>query len=302
VAPAQRRFDVNTRTEAMTAKKTAAKKTAAPTPAPELPPAPAAEPTSAPAAEAPAPPAASDKLQTRIVRRKLKELKLLKKNARYMAEPEFNRLVANLKRDGVLTSLPLVYREEVLSGNHRVQAALKAGIEDADVIEVTSELTQEQQRAIQLSHNALTGKDDPSILREIYESLSLDWQKYSAVYEEMFKLDEEKATSLGVPIAKYQELVIAFLPEDRQAFYDFALAVEKRYRKAHVLVGEAHSFDVLFDAILAVKDGRHIGNTGTALRVMADIVLEHMAQEAAAAPPPPAKAARKTAKAAAAAA
>lgn len=206
-----------------------------------------------------------------------------------MAEPEFNRLVANLKRDGVLTSLPLVYRGEVLSGNHRVQAAIKAGIESADYIEITSELTEQQRRAIQLSHNALTGKDDPSILREIYESLSLDWQKYSAVYEEMFKLDEEKAVSLGVPVAKYQELVVAFLPEDRQSFYEFALAVEKRYRKAHVLVGEASSFDAFFDAILAVKEGRNIGNTGTALRVMAQIVSEHMAKEVAAAAAAPAK-------------
>jgi hypothetical protein len=213
-----------------------------------------------------------------------------------MAEPEFNRLVANLRHDGVLTSLPLVYRGEVLSGNHRVQAAMKAGIDDADVIEILTDLTEQQRRAIQLSHNALTGKDDPNILREIYEGLSLDWQKYSAVYEEMFKLDEAKAVSLGVPIAKYEELLIAFLPEDRQAFYDFAVTLEKRYRKAHVLVGEVSSFDALFDAILAVKNGRHIGNTGTALRVMAEIVLRHMEQEAAAAPAPAPKA-PKTAKA-----
>jgi len=140
-------------------------------------------------------------------------------------------------------------------------------------------MTEEQQRAIQLSHNALTGKDDPNLLREIYESLSLDWKKYSAVYEEMFKLDEEKAISLGVPIAKYQELVIAFLPEDREAFFEFAATLEKRYKKAHVLVGERSDFDTFFDAVLAVKDGRKIGNTGTALRVMAEIVSEALANQ-----------------------
>ena len=108
-------------------------------------------------------------LKTRINRVALGDLKLLAKNARYMAEPEFNRLVENLRRDGVLTSLPLVYRGEVLSGNHRVQAALKAGILTADVIEIETELSEEQQRAIQLSHNALTGKDDPNLLREILQ-------------------------------------------------------------------------------------------------------------------------------------
>lgn len=238
------------------------------------------------------------KLETRIARGLLSSLRLLGKNARYMAEPEFNRLVANLKHDGVLTSLPLVYRGEVLSGNHRVQAAIKAGIAEADWIEITSELTDQQQRAIQLSHNALTGKDDPNILREIYEGLNLEWQKYSAVYEEMFKLDEQTAIGLGVPIAKYEELVIAFLPEDRQSFYDFAVKLEKRYKKAHVLVGEASAYDDLFAAILAVKEGRHIGNTGTALRVMAEIVMAHMANEdAARAAAPPASGSTKASKA-----
>jgi hypothetical protein len=104
------------------------------------------------------------------------------------------------------------------------------------VIEIESELSEEQQRAIQLSHNALSGKDDPNILREIYESLSLDWKKYSAVYEEMFKLDEEKAIALGVPIAKYQELVIAFLPEDREAFFALPTMLEVRW-KAYALIG-----------------------------------------------------------------
>jgi hypothetical protein len=97
------------------------------------------------------------KLKTRIVRAELGALRMLKKNARYMAEPEFNRLVENLRRDGVLTSLPLVYRGEVLSGNHRVQAALKAAIVQADVIEIETELSEEQ-RACWLSHNALTSK------------------------------------------------------------------------------------------------------------------------------------------------
>ena len=148
------------------------------------------------------------------------------------------------------------------------------------MIEIETELSEEQQRAIQLSHNALTGKDDPNILREIYESLSLDWKKYSAVYEEMFKLDEEKAIALGVPIAKYEELVIAFLPEDREAFFAFATMLETRYKKAYALIGERSDFDAFFDAVLAVKDARKIGNTGTALRVMAEIVAEALAKTA----------------------
>jgi hypothetical protein len=202
-----------------------------------------------------------------------------------MAEPEFNRLVENIKRDGCLTSLPLVYRGEVVSGNHRVQAAIKALSKDieGDWIEIESELTEQQKLAIQLSHNAIVGQDDPTVLREIYESLALDWKKYSGVYEEMFKLDEESAVSLGIAVAKYEELVIAFLPEERTAFVEFATKLEKRYRKAEALVGEKRDFDAFFDAILAIKDARKIGNTATALRVMAELATKALQEQSVAA-------------------
>ncbi len=61
------------------------------------------------------------------------DIRLLDKNARYMEQEMFQNLVENVKQDGGLSSLPLCYREEddsllVLSGNHRVQAAVHAGI------------------------------------------------------------------------------------------------------------------------------------------------------------------------------
>ena len=106
----------------------------------------------------------SGSLQTRVIRAPLRELKLLEKNARYMKGAQFNRLVENVRRDGCLTSFPLVHREGdslvVVSGNHRVRAAIEAGIEESDVIEATSPLTRQQFVALQLSHNAIAGQDD----------------------------------------------------------------------------------------------------------------------------------------------
>src|ERR1700761_3709618 len=106
------------------------------------------------------------KLETKIVRSALADLKLVEKNARYMEGRQFSKLVANIKRDGCLTTLPLVHREggklTVISGNHRVQAAIKAGLVDTDVIEVLSPLSRKQFVALQLSHNAIVGIDDQS--------------------------------------------------------------------------------------------------------------------------------------------
>ena len=65
-------------------------------------------------------------IESQIVKVKLRDLKLLEKNARYMTPQEFSQLVANIKQDGKLMGVPVVYRGEVLSGNHRVRAAIKA--------------------------------------------------------------------------------------------------------------------------------------------------------------------------------
>ena len=74
-------------------------------------------------------------INTRIIEIDPRELKLLKMNARFMRHEEFQRLVANIKRDGQLTSAPFAALDpadgkyEVLSGNHRVQAAISAGLQ-----------------------------------------------------------------------------------------------------------------------------------------------------------------------------
>ena len=74
-------------------------------------------------------------INTRIIEIDPRELKLLKMNARFMRHEEFQRLVANVKKDGQLTSAPFAALDpadgkyEVLSGNHRVQAAVSAGLE-----------------------------------------------------------------------------------------------------------------------------------------------------------------------------
>ena len=125
----------------------------------------------------------------------LKDLTLLstEENARFMEGAEFKLLVDNLKVDGVLTSAPLVYKGRVLSGNHRVEAAIAAGIIEADVLEITSEIDEERQLAIQLSHNAINGKDDPGRLAKLYSRLDLTWKRFSGltdgVFESMKELD-----------------------------------------------------------------------------------------------------------------
>ena len=98
----------------------------------------------------------------RIASVRIDQCDLLEKNAPFMRAEQYQRLVSNVKRDGCLTSVPFAVRNGerflILSGNHRVQAAKDAGLTEILVLYSAKELFPAQQRAIQLSHNAIAGQ------------------------------------------------------------------------------------------------------------------------------------------------
>jgi hypothetical protein len=222
-------------------------------------------------------------LQTRVIRAPLASLKLLEKNARYMKGPQFNRLVDNIRKDGCLTSFPLVYRDgaalTVVSGNHRVAAAIKAGIEESDVIEVTTPLTHQQFVALQLSHNAIVGQDDPSILRSLYDELDFKWKEYSGLTDDAFNIDELDISALHVQAPFYEELTISFLPGDGPIFSDWLDKIGKSKEGRDRLVGLYADFGLFFETVLAVKAAKNVHNTAVALRLMAELAGRALASE-----------------------
>ena len=220
---------------------------------------------------------------TRNRRVKLRELALLEKNARYMTDAMFSQLVENIRRDGCLTSVPLVYEDdgklEVLSGNHRVMAAIKAGLEEADVMEITTQLSREQRIAIQLSHNAIEGQDDPNMLAELWADLDFAYKEYSGLTEEDFAgITEIDATGISVEAPKYEEINLAFLPEEKEAFVALLDCVQEAKSQARWIIAHYDDFARLFDAVIAVKQKLDIHNGAVALRVMADLAMERLAE------------------------
>jgi hypothetical protein len=201
-----------------------------------------------------------------------------------MKGPVFNRLVENIRRDGCLTSFPLVAAQDgaltVVSGNHRVSAAIKAGIEESDVIEVTSPLTREQFVALQLSHNAVVGEDDPNVLRSLYDELAFEWKEYSGLTDDAFKVEDLDTTVLRVEAPFYQELHVSFLPADATVFNDWLEKIGKAKAEAMRLVGDISDFDAFFDTLLAVKAATGVHNTAVALRAMAELAGRALEAEA----------------------
>ena len=228
-------------------------------------------------------------LETRVVRRRLRDLKLLDLNARYMAGTEFRQLVENLKADGALTSTPAVAAAgdapltaeaasddlEVLSGNHRVKAAIEAGIEEADVLEIVTPLSRDKKIAMQLGHNRIVGQDDPNVLMKLYAPLPLPLKRYSGHVDDDFGLKDVDLSGLSIGAPQYQEITVAFLPEDAEAFRGLLERIESS-KRGEFLVASYEDFDALFDSIVRVKDHIGVHNTAVAIRSMAELAIERI--------------------------
>lgn len=201
-----------------------------------------------------------------------------------MTAMQMRQLVDNLKRDGNLTSLPLVYPKtpellEIISGHHRVEASIKAGFETIDVLVVLTPLDEKRITAIQLSHNAISGQDNRSILAELYGELDLDARKYSGLTDEMLGgFDKLGLVGLGVGMALYEDLHVSFLPDDREQFLAFLKRIASKGKGSDVLVARFADFDQLFETLIRTKSAMNVQNVGIALHMMAQLATERLDQ------------------------
>ena len=200
-----------------------------------------------------------------------KEIGLLDKNARYMSQEMFENLVNNIKRDGGLSSLPLCYRETlgrliVLSGNHRVQAAVHAGLTEILILVIDKDLTREEQVAVQLSHNAIEGRDDPVILKELWDEIGqIELKMYAGLDSEVIKeLEKMQFASIVEARPDFKQIALLFFPEEvgeiRELIgeIDVVCSGEENY-----LLSRAH-YEEVFRLIVDVKDQYNIVNNPTA--------------------------------------
>lgn len=216
-----------------------------------------------------------------------------RQNARYMTAEQINRLAANLKHDGVLTSSILVFRPRpentqffrpdndravVLSGNHRNEASIMAGLPTVPVIEILSPLTDEQATAIQLSHNAIEGQDDASVLLELYERLDLNEKLYSGVTDDAFKVEELDLSGMGIGNPTYQEISLLFLPSEAEEFVELVKRLTKTTKRPLTLAADLSDFEHLFDSIIRVKESLNVYNSALAFRMMATLAIERLDQ------------------------
>lgn len=223
-------------------------------------------------------------LNPTIQTRDPKTLKLLEVNAHFMTKEKFDVLVENIRRDGALTSVPLVYRdpdtevETVLSGNHRTSAAVEAGLTKILVLLIDQKLSRQQQVAIQLSHNAIFGQDDPDTLAMLYEELDdVDWRMYSGLDDKVLDLlDDPDAISFSEVNLTYQAVQLVFLPPEKEAAESALAEVKKQHGISDMWLAARPDYEPFLDALETVRNSYRIGNIATTLAIILDVFERHL--------------------------
>ncbi len=212
-------------------------------------------------------------------------LKLLEVNARFMKKETFDVLTRNIKNLG-LSSLPFCWWDgenyHVLSGNHRVQSAIAAGVELIMILYSDRAMPEQERITIQLSHNQLSGQDNPQILRELWGKIeALEFKDLTGFDSEFFeKLPASDVVDLKPPLVKYKSVTLTFIEDGADRFKEAVEAIKAEAGKGgDIYLARFADFDQFFKAVLMVKDKFEIINTATAVSKMAEINLEKLAEE-----------------------
>jgi hypothetical protein len=202
---------------------------------------------------------------------------LLEKNARYMTQEMFQNLVSNVKRDGGLSSFPLCYRAPegliVLSGNHRVQAAVHAGIEEILILVIDKELTRQEQVAVQLSHNAIEGRDDPVILKELWNEIEeIDLKMYAGLDSEIIKeLEKMEFASIVEARPDFKCVTLLFLPEETEEIKKLLCEIDTVFSGDEGYILSLRHYDATFRLLVDIKDKYNIVNNPTAFMKIVEL-------------------------------
>ena len=220
--------------------------------------------------------------QYKIATVNVKDLEFLEKNARYMTAEMFRNLVDNVKRDGGLSSMPLCWKHgdkyRILSGNHRCAAAIEAGLQEVTVLYTDRELSRQEQVAIQISHNAIDGKDDMVVLKELWDELEdVDLKYYAGIddktLEEMEKLSMAALADVNLD---FHSTTFLFLPDELEKLNN-AIEYAMKYSSTEdsLYLNRLDDFKRLLKAQNKIQSSFDVKNSATSLMIILDIFNRH---------------------------
>ena len=203
-------------------------------------------------------------------------------NARIMKNEMQDQLTANIAKRGQLESLPYLTEDgnkvRIISGHHRIKSARQAGIKEIYAILDVSGLTRSQEAAKQLAHNAISGFDDQSTLKEIVKMISdVDDMLESYVGKDILAEPMAEFDKLISPAVQFdfRTLVFAFLPHQLQ---NLELLVKELEKAGPEIVGvaEYEQGKRFVETLSKYQQFQDVRNLGAAISSMIEAVNEKM--------------------------
>lgn len=224
-----------------------------------------------------------DQAELRVVRPA--SLQLLKQNARFFKKDQFKQLIANLEQDQRLSSMPLCHILagdilEVLSGNHRVKAAIQAKLEFIIVMVILGDLSKSDQLAMQLSHNALVGQDDEQILADLWSRIDdIKARVYAGLSSDVLgELKKVKLISFSTPQIRTRRVAFVFTEIEEDAIG--AVLEELATVPADTIhLANLEQFDAFFALLIKTKKIKDIKNSSLAMLRLVELAGVALTQQ-----------------------
>lgn len=190
-------------------------------------------------------------------------------NARIMKNEMQDQLTANIKKRGQL---------EIISGHHRVKSARAAEMKEIIAIVDVSGLSRSKIAAKQLAHNAISGFDDDSTLREIVKMIDdVDDMIESFVGKEIMEEPLEQYDKMLSPAVQFdfKNVTFTFLPHQVN---DMDILVKDLESKAPEIVGVAsyEQCKAFVETLSKYQKFTDIRNVGAAIHSMIENANEKM--------------------------
>lgn len=203
-------------------------------------------------------------------------------NARVMKNEMQDQLTANIKKRGQLESLPFLVlnagKLEIVSGHHRIKSARAAELKEVIAIIDVSGLSRSQIAAKQLAHNAISGFDDDSTLREIVKMITdVDDMIESFVGKDIMEEPLEQYEKMLSPAIQFdfKNVTFSFLPHQVQ---DMDVLVKNLETTAPEIIGVAPNEQCksFVETLSRYQKFTDIRNVGAAIHSMVQNANERM--------------------------
>ncbi len=197
-------------------------------------------------------------------------------NARIMKNEMQRQLTDNIKKRGQLESLPFCVltenrnRIEIISGHHRIRSGKDAGIKEFFVVLDVSGLNRSKIVAKQIAHNAISGFDDQSTLKEMAKMLEdVDDMIESYAGKDILMEPEaelEKYLSPAVDF-EWKNMTFTFLPHQLKDLQKLIEVLENT-KPDFVGVALTEQHKPFIETLSKYQKFANVKNTGAAIHAM----------------------------------